>query len=625
MRLALIPQPKKIEPRRGGFVVPQAAWIGIENRDLYRAAREAALLFRKSMIEISTPGAMNALKISLDEALGPERYRLEISGKGIAIAAGTPAAAMHGVRTLCQISNQSSGGTLPCLSIEDWPDFRRRGVYYDVSRGRVPKLERLIELAENLAAYKINELQLYIEHTFAFRGHPKIGRGASPLTADDILLLDERCGDLGIELVPSLASFGHMSNVLRHKEYRQMAEDWGVGRYASGREGLPPWFKNKAWALSPANPETYVFLDSLFAELLPLFRSKRFNICCDETLDLGLGQSRDLCIKQGKGRVYLGHIEKLREISAKYGKSVMFWGDIMRLHPNLLKEIPKDATVLDWGYGYDHPFERLADLARERLTFYACPGTSSWMSLFPRLPEAVANIAGFAAAGVKWGADGLLVTDWGDGGHSNFMEHSWHGYLFGAEQGWNSNADKRSFTERFARTFLNTDDRSVADAITVLGDAAFTKGPYYQSIWYHLFFAAPGDAILNHGEPIDLKVSKNGAISVKKERFDAALGRKLAGDLREVRRAFFALSKVKGADPLGVLPFWIFAVDAMAHAATKLTVLGPSGSDTLSARRKLKGEMRSLMGRFEKLWSLRNKRSEIRLTLARYRKIIGAL
>ena len=62
----------------------------------------------------------------------------------------------------------------------------------DVSRGKVPTLETLYTLADTLAAYKYNQLQLYTEHTFDFQSHPLIGRGAGSLSADDIRgLFDE--------------------------------------------------------------------------------------------------------------------------------------------------------------------------------------------------------------------------------------------------------------------------------------------------------------------------------------------------------------------------------------------------------------------------------------------------
>ena len=53
----------------------------------------------------------------------------------------------------------------------------------DISRGRVPKLETLLDLAEHLADFKINELQLYTEHTFAYRKYKSVWQSWGALTA----------------------------------------------------------------------------------------------------------------------------------------------------------------------------------------------------------------------------------------------------------------------------------------------------------------------------------------------------------------------------------------------------------------------------------------------------------
>ncbi len=625
MAIALIPEPKRLTIAAGGMPLPPVVSIGIASHELYPAAQVAGEFLPRTDIHISMAGIADALTLSVDAGLRPGGYMLRIRPAGVTIAGQSPAAVAHGVQTLRQLVGQS-GATLPCLTIDDWPDFAERGVYYDVCRGRMPKLERLMELADHLARYKINHLQLYIEHTFAFRGHPSIGVGASPLTAQDILTLDAYCAARGIELVPSLASFGHLETVLSHPAYRHLAEDWGVGRYVAPKDAVPIWFKHKAWTLSPAVPEIYDFLDSLFGEFLPLFRSTRFNICCDETCDLGLGQSYDLCRRKGKGVVYLDHIRKVRDLCRKYGKSVMFWGDIIRRYPDLIKAIPHDVTVLDWGYSYKQDFDRIRDFKAADLPFFACPGTSSWVSLFPRLPEAMANIHGFAAAGFRHGAQGLLNTDWGDGGHYNFMELSWHGYLFGAEQGWNTTADRASFTTRFAALFLKIDGKPLAKAIVELGDVSQAHGgPYYQSIWSHTLFGLPGDGVFRQTEPVDLSEGVHGAVVVTKKRFDAAFASRYLARIEKARDVLAAASRIAGADPVGVLPYWVFAADTIACAARKLSVFGPGGHDTPAARRAIKREMASLMKRFEALWMARNRRSEIRITLKRYRRAIDAL
>ena len=628
MTPVFIPQPKEFLQGSGYFKLPAEASIGICCQRVYGVADLARSLFNRSRVAVSIPSATDTLTIRLDGSLPAGGYRLRIDAQGIALDGHSAAAAWHGLLTLMQVVSQSKGGRLPALTINDWPDFQDRGVYYDLARGRVPKLERLMELADGLAKFKINQLQLYIEHTFLFRGHPDIGKDASPLTADDILRLDECCRARGVELLPSLSSFGHLSSVLKHPQYHELAEDWGVGKYVSPEAGQFKGF-HRGFTLSPANPKVYDFLDSLYSEFLPLFSSNRFNICCDETWDLGHGQSYELSQKIGRGRLYLGHIIKLNDICRKYGKRIMFWGDIIRHYPELIPEIPKDVTVLDWAYRYNMPFEKIEDFAKAGLNFYACPSTSGHVSLFPRLHEAEANIAGFAAAGKKFGGLGLLNTDWGDGGHYNFIEPTWHGYLFGAEQAWNTAADRRSFTARFCKLFMNIDSPRFAKALDELGDISHlnVKG-FYQSIWQHLLFAKPGDKVFNlpseQGHECAGGEIRQTTINLGAVRAKATLKR-----LAAIRKVFaqFAAAKAaaKGADPMKVLGYWLFAIDTIACAARKLAALGPGGADTPDVRKALAKEMTSLMGRFKKLWLARNHVSEIRITLDRYQAAIDAL
>ena len=624
MPLDFLPQPHKVKTAPGRRPIPRKGTIGICCRRLAAVADEARRVFKGYAIAVSAPGLRQAVTFRLREGLRPGGYRLRIDARGVLLEAESVEAAFCGLQTLRQAARQSPAGTLPMVTIDDWPDFQDRGIYYDLARGRVPKLNALQGLAEGLAEFKINQIQPYIEHTFQFRGHPDIGRGASPLTPDDILAWDDCCHSRHVELLPSLAAFGHLAGVLRHPQYRDLAEDWGVGRLVAPGAKMPRHFRG--WTLSPANPKSYEFLESLFAEFLPLFRSKRFNVCCDETWDLGLGQSYELCGKKGKGVVYLDHIRKLARLAAAHGKKIMFWGDIIRGYPELIPEIPKDVTVLDWMYNFDQPFHKIRDFRKAGLPFYACPGTSGWVTLFPRIHEAAANIAGFAAAGKRNGARGLLTTDWGDGGHYNFMELSWHGYCYGAEQGWNTAADRSTFTRRFCKHFLRIDDARFAAAVDTLGDVAHEQFEgFYQSIWQHVFFAAPQDKAF-HQAPNRFHRARRGRIQLEEEApLDAKVGRQALRRIDAVRETLAAGAARKGADPREVLPYWLYAVDAIAHAARRLTVLGPGGDDSRPARRKLKARQIALRKRFEALWMARNRRSEIRNTLRRYDRAIRSL
>jgi hypothetical protein len=376
----------------------------------------------------------------------PEGYALTISKSGIEISFRETGGLRAASATLRQLLRQY-GRRLPCLRIRDWPDFARRGVMLDISRGRVPKLETLLDLAEKLSDFKINELQLYTEHTFAYRNYKSVWQSWGAITAKEIQILDARCRELGIDLVPNQNSFGHLRHFLEHPKLKKLAEASAPYDDPSGE------FVRRPSTLAPNHPGTLPFLRGLYDELLSNFSSNYFNVGCDETWDLGRGQSKELCDKRGKGRVYLDFLKQIHREASKRGKRMMFWGDIILKHPKLIRGLPKNAIALNWGYEANHPFdEEAARFSKARIPFYVCPGTSSWQSLIGRHDNALANLRAAAKAGRRHGAIGFLNTDWGDGGHPQPLAISWPMFAAGAALAWNSKAfDERKLVPVLAR------------------------------------------------------------------------------------------------------------------------------------------------------------------------------
>ena len=96
---------------------------------------------------------------------------------------------------------------------------------------------------------------------------------------------------------------------------------------------------------------------------------------------------------------------------------MMMWADVFWHHPDLIAEVPDDILLLDWWYEVKEHFETVARITGAGRRCYVCPGTASWISFFPRLETSIANIRGFVRDGLAAGAEGMLLTDWGDGGH----------------------------------------------------------------------------------------------------------------------------------------------------------------------------------------------------------------
>lgn len=370
-----------------------------------------------------------------EEAGTPGAYTLTIDIDGIAITGCDFEGMRNGVQTLRQLIRQN-GAVLPVLQIEDAPAYRIRGYYLDATRGRVPTLAWLKQWADKLCFYKYNQLQLYIEHTFAFDDMSETWRGSSPLTPADILEFDQYCANLGIELVPSVSTFGHQYVAMRTQELRELGEfPEDADRPFSFIERM------RHHTLNVADDRAFAFSTQLVDSYLQLFRTKRFNICADETFDLGKGQSKQEAQRVGVATLYATYVGKLCEHLSQQGHEPMFWGDIAIEMPEILETLPNNVTLLNWQYDPEATDEKIQLVAKAGAKQIVCAAVWGWNALLPRIDDAWNNIACIARYGIDCGAEGMLVTDWGDFGHVNDPRMAVPGMIFGAQYAWNPAGD----------------------------------------------------------------------------------------------------------------------------------------------------------------------------------------
>jgi hypothetical protein len=455
-------------------------------------------------LETGGEGAASDAPLSreVDPTLAAEGFRLTIESEGVSIEHADANGLRYAEATLAQL-RQSSPERLPGLRIEDAPDFPVRGAMLDVSRDRVPTRETLLRWLDLLALCRLNQLQLYTEHSFAYRDHETVWRDASPITPADVRWLDAECASRGIELVANQNCFGHMGRWLAHERYRERAEapdGWempGLGRRGPG-------------VLAPT-PENARFAVELVRELMACLRSRRVNIGCDETFELGLGRSRAEVEARGRGRVYLEHLKRLLDALHGDGCEVLFWGDILRSHPELVGELPRrDTVALAWHYEAPLDVEAIPEslrgligrfgmtpeslrgfegqvppFAEAGLPYWVCPGTSSWNALVGRWSNARANLLDAARVGRERGAAGYLITDWGDNGHLQPPSVSFAPLVLGAALAWGADANREL-------DVADVLDRHVfRDATQTLGALLLEVGDAYRSTGRRAFNASP--------------------------------------------------------------------------------------------------------------------------------------
>jgi len=524
-------------------------------------------------------------------------YSLSVGKTGIHIIHGDLEGLRNAVATLRQLLREY-GRTLPCLVIEDFPVFANRGVMLDISRGRVPTLNTLLELVDKLADYKINEFQLYLEHTFAYPGYEDVWKNWDPITSDEVVQLDAACRKLGIDLVPNQNSFGHLRYWLEHPSLSQLGEN------DKPMPALGGSFYRRPATLAPNHPGTLPFIHFLYDQLLPHFTSRKFNVGCDETFDLGQGQSRELCEKIGKGRVYFDFLKKIHGKVKSRELQMMFWGDIILNHPELVKELPGDAVALNWGYEASHPFEKETALFQDSgIPFYVCPGTSTWQTLVGRHDNALQNLQYAAEAGKRHSAIGYLNTDWGDGGHPQPLAVSWLPYLAGADAAWSGKVPSKSTLVRV----LNRD--IFCDPTGRAGAAALGMGLAHRKFKYTTFNATPYGATIAAGRRKDLEVYCREGLKY----FARVTGKNVSAALEEInfQSANLKQSRPEGDSARGMVEDLQIAA-SLATESTEYLLWQldlDEGKTAQAIRRAHRGikALRQIKSRWLPAWKARNK------------------
>jgi len=473
--IVLLPRPKQISKGQGHLLLKSGDCISIDPTDKdqllpiaqkIQCELDELIGVRLSIVVGDRSVSKKVVRFVRVDGMADQGYTLAISEECILIRYSLPAGAFYATRTLKQIVRQT-GKCIPSLEIQDEPDLPTRGHMLDISRDKIPTMETLYRIVDLMSDLKLNHLELYIEGaSFAYPSYPFMWESETPITGEEILSLDRYCKDRFVDLVPNQNSFGHMAQWLTDKRLNHLAE------CPDGFEF--EWGRMSAFTLNPLDPGSIELVADLYDDLLPYFSSDLFNVGCDETFELGKGKSKEACEEKGVGRVYLEYLLKIHKLVSERGKKMMFWGDIIANHPDLVPELPKDIIALEWGYEKDHPFESRCKMFKDAgVDFYVCPGTSAWNSIAGRTDNMKQNIYSAASNGIATGALGLLNTDWGDNGHWQYLPVSYAGMMYGAAVSWaceeNRDVDLATCLDKLI--FL--------DANGVMGKFALDLGNYY--------------------------------------------------------------------------------------------------------------------------------------------------
>ncbi|HZV36540.1 MAG TPA: beta-N-acetylhexosaminidase, partial [Verrucomicrobiae bacterium] len=324
--MQLLPRPQQAHYGKGALPV-----TGLEIRfemppteeDRFAAEQLAAGLSAKAQtaVEVRDTGDGPAVLLSrtgegatlpgTNEIVGlnsRESYSLKVTKKGAEITAPSSAGLFYGVQTLLQmVEGTGAQAKLPMAEIRDWPALAYRGFMMDFSHGqllRIPEIKRQIDL---LARYKANQYFFYSECNIEIEGYELVNPDARYSRAEIRDIIDY-ARQRHMDVVPCIEMYGHMHDLFRVEKFKDL--------------GLPLYGEE----FDPRNPRMFPMMDDWIDQMTKLFPSPWIHVGFDEPWSLGkIGMTPGKDPFQG----FVDTLAHLTEQSAKHGRRLMFWADIM--------------------------------------------------------------------------------------------------------------------------------------------------------------------------------------------------------------------------------------------------------------------------------------------------------
>ena len=462
------------------------------------------------------------------------------------LSAGEPRGLLHAAHTVAQLLRErapvASGARPPRLA-------RSRAARLHARREPRPRPDarrRSSTLVEILASLKLNVLQLYVEHTFAYagpRGSSGAARRRSPRT---------RCAR------STRTAAGSASSSCRT---RTASATWSAGsgtrptaRSARSRAAAtasrPGTARRASWARSTTRSSPASRAGASTSAATRRSTSARAGARPPAASGAAAASTSTSCSASSR-------------TCTRRGRHVEFWGDIVLQHPELIPELPRAGVTADaWFYEAPQPPGAIPDdvvevmarfgYTRELLSgfgghapqfaaagipFQVCPGTSSWNTFVGRWSNARANVRDAVDGGARFGAEGMLLTDWGDNGHLQPFAVSLAPLALAAGLAWHEDGCPDAALEPALGEHVFPSPALAASALA-LGDAHLETGlesvnatPFFVAMRLRLDRPPPG--LLLRGTPEAAKLERT------VERLDAEIAR-LGGDepiARDLRQA----------------------------------------------------------------------------------------
>lgn len=360
-----IPQPQKIELRRGQFLIP-------DTLNLAKELPQADLRYFKnrigSHVKFQTTAKSRAhlthTYLHDDSRHNPEYYKIEITPQHIHLSFYSLTGYFYALQTLSQLFEEyESERKIPSMTIEDEPRFKWRGMHLDVVR-HFFTVDEVKKYLDYLAHYKINTFHWHLTDDQGWRieikKYPKLTEIGSRrketmtgpyvdnrfdgtpyggfYTQEEIKEVVDYAKKLHITIVPEIEMPGHALAALT--AYPELSCTGGPFEVATKWGVFDDVFCPKE--------ETFEFLENVLDEVMSLFPSEYIHIGgdeCPKTRWKECPHCQNLMKKEGlkdEHELQSYFIRRIEKYVNSRGRKIIGWNEILEggLAPN--------AAVMSW-------------------------------------------------------------------------------------------------------------------------------------------------------------------------------------------------------------------------------------------------------------------------------------
>ena len=354
----IVPQVQRLKAASGTFSLPRSLTVAApDTLDLAPLVKHYSETVTGGSVERTDASALCRFELTTRNVpKSPEGYTLAVTPSDITIRARDVRGLYYGMQTLnMMLRHRADAKALKCCFINDFPDLKLRGIYYQLRYVKPEEVDRVCHVIDVLGALKYNTLLISFADNFPYRDVRFSGRKTT-LSRADIEKILAAAKRNHMEVIPLIQLVSHIGWAKSHPDWTKL------------RDG-----KSGCFCLS--NPELQPLIETVVRETADLMKPRYFHIGLDE-IEQGNFPQCPKCKAADLEALLLKHLLPVKKLLAERGITPIIWQDQFFGfgEPKIVKglgitgfpeKFGMDTVIESWEYA-DHPSPMIAERIKRR-------------------------------------------------------------------------------------------------------------------------------------------------------------------------------------------------------------------------------------------------------------------